>query len=59
MEEFLKSTTNPHYEGSFAYGRPMKGHGWHPMTWADLLRQISAEVLKNGPAGANISDWNY
>lgn len=59
MEDFLKSTTNPHYEGSFAYGRPMKGHGWHPMTWADLLRQISAEVSKNAPAGANIADWNY
>jgi hypothetical protein len=59
MEEFLKTTANPHYQGSFAYGRPMKGHGWHPMTWADLLRQISAEVSKNAPAGADISDWNY
>lgn len=59
MEEFLQTTTNPHYEGFFAYGRPMKGHGWHPMTWADLLRQISAEVSKNAPAGANVSDWNY
>jgi hypothetical protein len=59
MEEFLKTTANPHYEGSFAYGRPLKGHGWHPMTWAELLQQISAEVAKDAPAGANISDWNY
>ena len=29
FEDFLKTTTNPHYEGDFIYGRPMKGHAWH------------------------------
>lgn len=59
MEDFLKTTTNPYYGGSFAYGRPMKGHGWHPMTWADLLRDMAAQVKKDAPAGSNTAAWNY
>ena len=59
MEDFLKSSSNPHYEATFEYGRPMKGHGWHPMVWADLLRDISAQVSKNAPAGADTASWNY
>ena len=41
FEEFLKGTelgkTVP-----FTYGRPMKGHGWHVMPWAELVRQMGA-----------------
>jgi hypothetical protein len=59
MEEFLKATKNPYFQGSFEYGRPMKGHGWHPMTWADLLRQIAEQVRKNAPKEFDISMWNY
>ncbi len=58
MEDFLK-TSKPFYDGSFAYGRPMKGHGWHPMTWADLLRDMAAQVKKNAPSNADTSLWNY
>jgi hypothetical protein len=58
MEDFLK-TSKPYYDGSFAYGRPMKGHGWHPMTWADLLRDMAAQVKKNAPSSAVPSLWNY
>ena len=59
MEDFMKTTKGPYYGGSFAYGRPMKGHGWHPMTWADLLRDIAAQVAKNAPKSADTSSWNY
>jgi hypothetical protein len=59
MEEILKATRNPDYAGSFEYGRPMKGHGWHPMTWADLLRQIAQQVQKNAPKEIDVSTWNY
>jgi len=59
MEDFLKSTKNPYYGGTFAYGRPMKGHGWHPMTWAELLRDMAAQVKKDAPAGTDTAAWNY
>ncbi len=59
MEDFLKTTKNPYYAGSFAYGRPMKGHGWHPMTWEQLMRDIAAQVAKNSPTGESTSSWNY
>jgi len=59
MEDFLKTTKDPYYGGTFEYGRPMKGHGWHPMTWADLLRDMAAQVKKDAPAGSNSAQWNY
>jgi Putative esterase len=58
VEDFLKSA-RPAFEGSFAYGRPMKGHGWHPMTWAQLLEQMAAQVRRNAPPGTNDAQWNY
>jgi len=49
LEDFLKNTRNPAYEGSFSYGRPMKGHGWHPMTNAALIKIMAAQIAKNAP----------
>jgi hypothetical protein len=37
----------------------MKGHGWHPMTWADLLHDMAAQVKKNAPSEADTAGWNY
>lgn len=59
MEDFLKTTKDPYYAGSFSYGRPMKGHGWHPMSWEQLLRDISDQVAHNAPKGENVAEWNY
>ncbi|MGH9416632.1 MAG: alpha/beta hydrolase-fold protein [Terriglobales bacterium] len=56
VEDFLKATN---YGGAFAYGRPMQGHGWHPVAWADLLREIAAKVRQNAPAGADTAACNY
>jgi S-formylglutathione hydrolase FrmB len=58
LEDFLKKTSNPAYAGSFEYGRPMKGHGWHPMNQAHLVRIMAAHVAANAPAGADGS-WKY
>ncbi|MGH9481209.1 MAG: hypothetical protein ACRD1L_03870, partial [Terriglobales bacterium] len=42
LEDFMKTTRNPHYEGTFVYGRPEKPHGWNGgMTNAELLREIA------------------
>jgi len=58
-QQFLQSTANPHYEGDFIFGRPMKGHSYHPFHWAEFVRRMAAEVKKNTPAGENSSVWNY
>ena len=59
FEDFLKSTQNPHYEGDFIYGRPMKGHSWHYATWADFMRKVGASIKSNAPAAENTAAWNY
>jgi hypothetical protein len=58
FEEFLKSTELGK-NVPFVYGRPMKGHSWHVMTWADLVRQMGAHVEKNTPAGEDARAWRY
>jgi hypothetical protein len=59
FENFLKTTQNPHYEGDFIYGRPMKGHSWHYATWADFMRKVGASIKAAAPAGENTAAWNY
>jgi hypothetical protein len=59
FQDFLKSTTNPHYEGDFTFGRPKKGHSWHALTWAEMVRRIAATVRVNAPAGEDAGSWNY
>src|SRR5947207_5719219 len=58
LEDFLKRTSNPAYGGSFEYGRPMKGHGWHPMNQAQLLRMMADQISRNAPGDADNS-WKY
>ena len=57
LEDFLKNTKNPYYGGEFVYGRPMKGHGWQPMTNAELIRMMADHIAKNAPQGDDISAW--
>lgn len=59
LQDFLEKTKHPYYNGSFTFGRPMKGHGWHPMSWARLLRDMAEYVRTNAPASANTASWNY
>lgn len=56
MEDFLESTTDPHYDGAVIHGRPMKGHGWQPMTNADMIREMSRHMAERAPEGASL-DW--
>jgi hypothetical protein len=59
LQEFLKTTQNPHYEGSFEYGRPEKGHGWQSMTQENLIRTMAGHITKNAPGGEDTSAWKY
>jgi putative esterase len=59
LDDFLSGTTNPAYGGSFQYGRPLKGHGWQPMSNADLVREMAATVARHAPADAGVAGWRY
>ena len=52
LEDFLKAAKNPVAQATFEYGRPMKGHGWQPMSNADLVRMMYDRIKKTAPAGA-------
>jgi hypothetical protein len=63
MQEFLESTTNPPYGGSFRYGRPMVGHSFSNMgtdPWpAAMLKEMAEHIRANAPAGTDTAEWNY
>ena len=59
FEDFLKTTTNPRYEGDFVYGRPMKGHAWHYATWAEFIRRVGTSIKNAAPEGEDVRAWNY
>ncbi len=58
LQQFLEGTTNPAYGGSFEYGRPLKGHGWQPMSDADLVRTMADHVAQHGSSAA-AATWHY
>ena len=58
FEEFVKGTELGK-NVPFTYGRPMKGHSWHVMTWAELVRQMGTHVRKNAPPGEDAKAWWY
>lgn len=59
FQDFLKHTENPHYEGTFEYGRPMKGHGWQPVPNSKLLKMMAKHITEHAPKGTDTKSWNY
>jgi len=59
VEEFLKSATDPPYEGDIQYGRPEKGHGWQPATQEEMVRWMADHITKSAPQGADTKSWKY
>lgn len=47
MEDFLNTTKDPYYNGSFMYG-DRGGHGWRPWTASQLIRNMAAYLKENG-----------
>jgi hypothetical protein len=69
LEDFLKSTTNPPYNGEVAYG-PRAEHCWNgdptlPNALSRLhyntmyLPKILDRIQKTAPAGADLTSWRY
>jgi hypothetical protein len=44
FEDFMKTTEAG---ATFEYGRPLKGHGWQPMTNAELIQMMAAQIQKS------------
>jgi hypothetical protein len=59
FERFVDSTANPHSDADFVYGRPMKGHGWHSFTWAEMVEKMAAAVARAAAPGERTSSWHY
>lgn len=59
MQNFLEKTKNPYYDGSFEYGRPMKGHGWRPMNNYQLVKEMGEYILRNTPNDQLPAKWMY
>jgi hypothetical protein len=49
LEDALKAMDHPAADATFEYGRPMKGHGWQPMSNADLVRMMWAHITGTRP----------
>jgi hypothetical protein len=49
LEDFLKTTDAG---ATFEYGRPMKPHGWHPMSNAELVKMMAAQMQNGGSSSS-------
>lgn len=47
FEDFMNVATAPAPQATIVYGRPMKGHGWHGMTNAALVRAMAEHIGKS------------
>jgi len=63
LEEFLKTTKDPHYEGRFEYG--IRGaHGWSPWEERDgndvgMYREMADHIFRTAPTGEDTTQWHY
>jgi hypothetical protein len=48
LESFLAGARPP-ADAEFAYGRPMKPHGWQPWTNAELMRIMARHIARHRP----------
>jgi hypothetical protein len=59
LEKWMKTTTNPHYEGFFMYGNN-KPHCWSgPVSSSERLKEIAQFIQRKRPEGATTSWWTY
>lgn len=50
LDEFMKTTTNPHDEGEFHYGPPGSHHGWQPTSNAELIKAMAKHIADHKPS---------
>jgi hypothetical protein len=59
LEDWMKTTQNPHYKGFFLYGDG-KGHCWQgPESTPERLRQMATHIMRHKPEGMTTPWWRY
>jgi hypothetical protein len=59
MEQWMKTTTNPHYEAFFMYG-DRKPHCWSgPVSQTERLKEMAQFIQRKAPTGAATNWWRY
>ena len=59
LEQWMKTTQNPHYEGFFMYGNN-KPHCWTgPVSSAERLKEMAQLIQRKKPEGATTPWWEY
>lgn len=59
LEQWMKTTTNPHYEGFFMYG-DREPHCWTgPVSYDERLKEMAQFILRRKPEGATTPWWEY
>jgi hypothetical protein len=56
LQQLFQDSKGPHYSASFEYGRPMKGHGWQPMTNGELVKAMARYIAGNSPRESSL-EW--
>ncbi len=49
FENMTRGLQDPPAEAEFQYGRPMQGHGWSPVSNADLVRLMAEHINRTVP----------
>jgi hypothetical protein len=52
LEDTMTALDQPKAGATFEYGRPMKGHGWQPMSNAGLVRMMADHINTRAPGTA-------
>lgn len=59
LEDWMKTTVNPHYKGFFLYGDG-KGHCWQgPESTPERLKQMAVHIMRHKPEGMTTPWWQY
>ena len=58
LEDFLRSAV-PSPAATIVHGRPLKTHGWQPMSYADLVREMADHIAAHTPADEPQAGWRY
>ncbi len=59
LEEWMKTTRNPHYEGFFMYGEG-KPHCWSgPVSPAERLKEMAQHIMRHAPDGTTFPWWRF
>jgi hypothetical protein len=59
FEDMIHEVAPKDFRITFTYGRPKKGHGWHAVSFSEMIRQMADHVKATAPQGEDVAQWNY